>query len=213
MMHSSLAQSPREGEVKIPRQGFVVAETQLAEVTVVLGGQTGVQGALGILLIAKPHPIKSILARLTSVNVIPEKSAIVANNQPHGIPLSGGSALGHNVVNTAYGIRSPNGSAGPANDFHSIQNLQGNVLASRVDRSAHDLKDLPAVHHGEKLLRGGTAEVPHDCKIVVTRATSHVHAGHAPKSFHGQDMTVETYVVRSQNMHRGRIPPIFLLVT
>ena len=147
------------------------------------------------------------------MNVIPEKSAIVANDQSHGISLRGGSTLGDDVVNAAYGIRAPNGSAGPSNDFHSIQNLQGNALPRRIDRSAHNLENLSPVHHGEKFFSGGSAKVPHDCKIIVTRATSDVHARNTAKSFHGQDMTVEADVVRSQNMHRGRITPVLLLVT
>ena len=146
------------------------------------------------------------------MNVVPEKSAIVTNDQTHGISLRGGSALGDNVVNAAYGIRSPNGSAGSSNNFHAIQNLQGNALASRIDCSTHDLENLPAVHHGEKLLRGRTAEVPHDCKIVVTQSTSHMHARHAAKSFYGKNVTVKADVVRSQDVYRGRIPPVFLLV-
>ena len=139
MLKSSRSKATAKVKVEIRIKFLVDSESGLAQVPIVPCGQTGIQGSLGILLASGPNPIETIFTDLAPVDVISHESSIVLHDHTEGITLGIPRMLGHQVDYAVDRVRSPDRSAGTANDLDPVDYRDWVIVNRVIGAAQHQL--------------------------------------------------------------------------
>ena len=117
------------------------------------------------------------------------------------------------IKHTVDRIRSPNRGARSSNNFDSINYGNRIVIYRIICTAQHKLGDLPTTNLAQKLLSRKTAKIPHRSKIIIGKPTTNMHTWNSAKGFNRIQITIKGDIFWTNDMNRGRVPPIFLFVS